>query len=135
MTSMSAVNPFLDAVPGLYATADRLFRRTDALHRAKISGRHAADVIADLAPPNASVIADIGCGRGTTTLVLADQLQPRLLIALDASAALLDAARRRVARPDVRFVCGDFHRLPLADGSCDLITAAFCLYHSPNPST
>jgi ubiquinone/menaquinone biosynthesis C-methylase UbiE len=132
---MPAANPFLNAVPDLYATADRLTRRTNALHRAKISGRHAADVIADLAPSDASVIADIGCGRGTTTLVLAARLRPNLLIALDASAALLDAARQRVARPGARFVRADFHHLPLTDRSCDLIIAAFCLYHSPNPST
>jgi SAM-dependent methyltransferase len=128
-------NPFLDAVPGLYATADRLARRTDALRRAKISGRHAADVIADLAPRHTSVVADIGCGRGTTTLVLADRLRPSKLIALDASAALLDAARQRVNAPNIRFVRADFHQLPMIAASCDLITAAFCLYHSPEPRT
>jgi len=45
---------------GLYATSDRLACRTDALRRAKISGRHVADVIAELAPRTASVVADIG---------------------------------------------------------------------------
>jgi len=39
---MSTANPFLDSVPGLYATSDRLACRTDALRRAKISGRHVA---------------------------------------------------------------------------------------------
>jgi hypothetical protein len=51
----------------LYATTGRLACRTSALHRARVSGRHAADVIADLATaaaiPAPAVIADIGCGR------------------------------------------------------------------------
>ena len=48
----SAPNPFTDPwqVSGpLYASADRIARRTSALHRARVSGRHAAEVIADLA--------------------------------------------------------------------------------------
>jgi SAM-dependent methyltransferase len=128
---MSTANPFLDSVPDLYATSDRLACRTDALHRAKIAGRHVADVIAELAPPTASVVADIGCGRGTTTAVLASRLSPSALIAIDASAALLETARQRV--PDARFVCADFHSMPLASSSCELVVAAFCLYHSHEP--
>jgi ubiquinone/menaquinone biosynthesis C-methylase UbiE len=128
---MSTANPFLDSVPRLYATPDRLASRTDALHRAKISGRHVAKVIAELAPLTASVVADIGCGRGTTTAVLASRLSPSALIAVDASAALLAAARQRV--PGARFVCADFHSMPLANASCELVVAAFCLYHSREP--
>jgi SAM-dependent methyltransferase len=128
-----STNPFLDSVPALYATSDRLGRRTDALHRAKVSGRHAADVIAELAPRHASVVVDIGCGRGSTTAVLTERLTPAALIALDASAALLGTARQRVSRPGVRFVCADFHSLPFAAASCELVVAAFCLYHSREP--
>jgi SAM-dependent methyltransferase len=40
------------------------------------------------------------------------------IAAVDLSAALLTAAR-----------------LPLADRACDLIVAAFCLYHSPEPAS
>ena len=132
---MSTANPFLDSVPSLYATPGRLTCRTDALHRAKLSGRHAAEVIAELAPRHASVIADIGCGRGTTTAALAERLRPSTLIALDTSPALLETARQRVRGPGVRFVGGDFHSLPLGAASCELIVAAFCLYHSREPRT
>jgi SAM-dependent methyltransferase len=126
-------NPFLDSVPTLYATPQRLARRTNALHRAKISGRHAADVIIGLAPRHTRVVTDVGCGRGTTTIALAEHLNPQVLIGLDASSALLKAARQRVSRPGVRFVCADFHSLPLGAASCELIVAAFCLYHSREP--
>jgi hypothetical protein len=48
----TGANPFTDPAEirgPLYATAGRLASRTSALHRAHVSGRHAADVIADLA--------------------------------------------------------------------------------------
>lgn len=132
--------PFVDPalVRGqLYATAERLVRRTTALHRAKVSGRHTAQVIADLAMQArpALTVVDIGCGRGTTTGVLADRLSPAELIALDISPAMLAAARARIAaRCLVRFLCADFHYLPLRNASCHLMVAAFCLYHSSRPT-
>jgi SAM-dependent methyltransferase len=131
-------SPFTD--PGLvagslYATADRLARRTGALHAAKISGEDATDTIADLAARYATtrpVVCDIGCGRGTTTLRLASRLTPARLIALDRSPALLTvvAGRAQHAGHTVDTVCADFHHLPLPEASVDVAVAAFCLYHS-----
>lgn len=138
----TGANPFTDPaeVQGpLYAAAGRLASRTSALHRARVSGRHAANVIAnfaaDAANPTPAVIADIGCGRGTTTLTLAGRFPRARIAAIDLSAALLTAARNRTDSPGRAVaVRADFHRLPLADLSCDLIVAAFCLYHSPDPA-
>lgn len=136
----STLNPFTDQrqVSGpLYASAARITQRTSALHRARISGRHAADVIADLAAraagQSAGTAADLGCGRGTTTLLLTRQLPRWRIAAIDLSASLLTAARTRVPGLARAAVCADFHQLPLADASCDLAVAAFCLYHSPAP--
>lgn len=139
----TGANPFTDPaeVQGpLYAAAGRLASRTSALHRARVSGRHAAGVIADLAADAASpapaVIADIGCGRGTTTLTLAGRFPRARVAAIDLSAALLTAARNRTGSPGrAAAVRADFHRLPLADRACDLIVAAFCRYHSPDPAS
>ncbi|WP_058043956.1 class I SAM-dependent methyltransferase [Streptomyces roseifaciens] len=138
-------NPFLD--PGrqhdLYGRAARLTRRTGALLRAKTSGRPVPEVIVrsltehhgEGAPP-LGLVVDIGCGRGTTTRVLAEQLRPTSLVGVDLAPALLADARDRVGRQrEVRaeFVQADFHQLPLADGSAGAVVAAFCLYHSPQP--
>jgi ubiquinone/menaquinone biosynthesis C-methylase UbiE len=136
-------NPFTDhaEVRGpLYATAGRLASRTSALHRARVSGRHAADAIAGLAvreaSPEPGVIADIGCGRGTTTLALAKAFPRARIAAIDLSAALLTAARDRMTgRGKTTAIRADFHRLPLASRSCGLLVAAFCLYHSPDPAS
>jgi SAM-dependent methyltransferase len=108
------------------------------LHRTRVSGRHAAELIADLAAgaavTSAPVIADIGCGRGTTTCTLAGRLPQAQIIAIDLSAALLTTARSRLpAAVRAGAARADFHRLPLPDGVCDLAVAAFCLYHSRSP--
>ncbi|TMR99491.1 class I SAM-dependent methyltransferase [Nonomuraea basaltis] len=133
-------NPFLDPNSirsNLYGDAARITQRTTALRRAKTAGRHPADVIADLAStgPRGTVV-DIGCGRGTTTLTLAQRLAPPRLIGFDQSAALLTVAARRLAGHGcVEFLQGDFHAIALADASAMVTVAAFCLYHSPCPAS
>ncbi|MGH3685848.1 MAG: class I SAM-dependent methyltransferase [Pseudonocardiaceae bacterium] len=138
-------NPFLDPeqVRGqLYERADRLTLRSGALNRARTDGRYVPEVIVELAVrwlPDSPLhhVADIGCGRGSSTLALAAGFPTGRIIALDLSPALLAAAggRLRAASHHARLVCADFHHMPLADVSCDLIVAAFCLYHAPEPST
>ncbi|GAA3368448.1 hypothetical protein GCM10020367_06830 [Streptomyces sannanensis] len=141
---MSSTNPFLD--PGwqadLYGDASRLASRSNALMRAKTSGRHVPDTIVQLVQTHheradrLGVALDIGCGRGTSSRVIAEQLRPRSLLGLDAAPALIDKARERACRMPgvlVSFLQGDFHQLPLPTGSCDLAVAAFCLYHSLHP--
>ncbi|MBM9437249.1 class I SAM-dependent methyltransferase [Actinacidiphila bryophytorum] len=136
-------NPFLaSSLAPLYGDASRLASRTSALGQAKVSGRPVPVTIARLALEHAHpdlplrTVADIGCGRGTSSRVLAEQLTPRRLTAIDASGAMLSAARVRVGAPpgtETGYVQADFHRLPLATGTYDLVVAAFCLYHSPRP--
>jgi SAM-dependent methyltransferase len=99
-------------------------------------------VIADLAVEHlgnrsVSVVADLGCGRGTTTLMLADRLRQARLIAVDLSTVVLASARARLngeALTRVCWLCADFHHLPIRDGACGLVVAAFSLYHSRRPA-
>jgi SAM-dependent methyltransferase len=116
---MSTANPFLDpsVVSGLYDSGDRLTQRTGALHRAKIAGRYVPDVIADLAETwsQPARLLDVGCGRGSTTIAVADRLPDAEIIAVDLSPALLAIARDRTAAHShrVRFPPS---RLPRAAG-------------------
>lgn len=134
-----AASPFTDPslVRGpLYASADRLARRSSALHQAKVGGRHAGQVIADLAActaPRGARVADIGCGRGTTARMLSQRLPGAKVAALDLSAAMLAAARDRLPAKTTGLVRADFCDLPLSTGSCDVVVAAFCLYHCASP--
>ena len=96
-------------------------------------------MIADLAArvitlaKSPALVADLGCGRGTTTRMLAERLASARVIAVDLSAALLDAARNQLPAERAGSIRADFHCLPLASRSCDVVVAAFCLYHSPSP--
>ncbi|CAL9441317.1 2-methoxy-6-polyprenyl-1,4-benzoquinol methylase, mitochondrial [Streptomyces sp. enrichment culture] len=141
---MNEPNPFL--VPArqseLYGHASRLAGRTSALLRAKTAGHPVPETIVSLVqthharPDRLGVVLDIGCGRGSSSLVIAEQLQPESVVGLDAAPSLLAQARQRAeALPDstVDFVEGDFHDIPLPDGSSDVVVAAFCLYHSTRP--
>jgi SAM-dependent methyltransferase len=138
-------NPFLDPARQheLYGHATRLAGRTSALMRAKTSGLPVPETIVSLVqthhaqPDRLGVVLDIGCGRGTSSLVIAEQLRPQRVVGLDAAPSLLAQARERAKElPDraVGFVEGDFHDIPLPAGSCDVAVAAFCLYHAPQPN-
>lgn len=136
-------NPFVaPSLEPLYGSADRLAARTSALLRAKISGRPVPETMARLAAVHfpghdrIQAVTDIGCGRGTSSRVLANRLAPRRLTAIDASPAMLEEARARMGPTpgtDVTFLQADFHHLPFGAGTYDVVTAAFCLYHSPRP--
>lgn len=141
---MNEPNPFLDPArqSELYGHASRLAGRTSALMRAKTAYQPVPETIVSLVqshharPDRLGVVLDIGCGRGTSSLVIAEQLRPQRIVGLDAAPSLLAQARKRAKDlPDstVEFIEGDFHDLPLPDGSSDIVVAAFCLYHSPHP--
>lgn len=105
---------------------------------AKITGRPVPQVIADYAVrarPGSGLVLDIGCGRGASTLALAQALPQSRICAVDSSASLLAAARARLLQNGLGLhtVRADFHHLPLPTGGAALAVAAFCLYHSPTP--
>jgi trans-aconitate 2-methyltransferase len=73
-------------------------------------------------------VLDAGCGSGRVTEALAERLPRGHLVALDQSAAMLDEARRRLARfgDRVEFVVADLGRpLPVDPVDAILSTATF----------
>lgn len=137
MTSTPFTDP--DTVAGLYANAGRTQQRTSALLTAKISGENATTTIVDLAArhsPSHPSVCEIGCGRGTVTLALAETLTPGRHTVVDISPAFLATVNKRAAEAGiaVETVHGDFHHLPLTDANFDVVVAAFCLYHSKRPA-
>lgn len=137
MTSTPFTDP--DTVATLYADAGRTQQRTNALLTAKTSGDNATATIVDLAArhaPKHPTVCEIGCGRGTVTLALAEALTPARHTVVDISPAFLATVAKRAADTGfaVETVRGDFHHLPLPDAEYDVIVAAFCLYHSTRPA-
>jgi arsenite methyltransferase len=92
--------------------------------------RDAAIAKTDLAP--GAVVADVGTGTGFVAAGLAPKASK--VYGFDASAAMLDVARRNLAsfqNVDLREAPGD--RLPLADATLDGVFANMYLHHAPEP--
>ena len=84
-----------------------------------------------LADP-AWTVGDLGCGTGTLTATLAPMVHR--VIAVDASPAMLAAARARTAglsQVDVRE--GTLEALPIADAALDLALCLLVLHHVAEP--
>lgn len=79
-----------------------------------------------------SQIADLGCGTGHQTLALRERFSEVPILALDQSRGMLAQARRRRGRwrPKYELVEANFHTLPLAEASVDLVHACLSLQWS-----
>jgi ubiquinone/menaquinone biosynthesis C-methylase UbiE/DNA-binding transcriptional ArsR family regulator len=77
-------------------------------------------------------VGDLGCGTGQMTAALAPFV--RHVIAVDASAAMLQAAKRRLqGLENVELRRGDLEALPIDDARLDAATLALVLHHLPEP--
>jgi ubiquinone/menaquinone biosynthesis C-methylase UbiE/DNA-binding transcriptional ArsR family regulator len=79
------------------------------------------------------VVGDLGCGTGQVAAALGPFVKE--VIAVDRSADMLQAARRRlrdVANVDVRR--GELEALPIQDGVLDAATLLLVLHHLPDPA-
>ena len=78
------------------------------------------------------VVGDLGCGTGQVAEALAPWV--RRVIAVDESAAMLQAARRRVrSLSNVEVRRGALEALPIDDASLDAATCVLVLHHLPAP--
>jgi len=76
-------------------------------------------------------LLDAGCGAGLLTLLAS--LRGARVTALDASAALLAIARRRVPTAEVRE--GDLEALPFDDSTFDAVAAVNSIFYAANMDT
>ena len=81
---------------------------------------------------SAWTVGDLGCGTGQLTASLAPFVSR--VIAIDASAAMLQAARKRLHGFDnVELRRGELESLPIDDARLDAATLALVLHHLPEP--
>lgn len=91
-----------------------------------------AEVMAALLPRDL-VVADSGCGTGDLSVRLARHV--RRVIAVDCSAAMLKAARRRIeASSNVELHRADLEALPVEDRACDAALLVLALGYVPDPA-
>lgn len=100
--------------------------------REELFGDHVlANAFAVLAGAEA-IVGDLGCGTGQTAVSLAPFV--RRVIAVDASAEMLQAAKQRVASAaNVELRQGDLEALPLEDARLDLAFVTLVLHHVADP--
>jgi ubiquinone/menaquinone biosynthesis C-methylase UbiE len=90
-------------------------------------------VIASFLEPVAGrTVLDVGTGTGRAAIALA--LRGGVITGVDASAEMLEVARRRAGEAKVRvtFAQEDAHRLPFADSSFDAVICLRVLMHTPD---
>jgi len=95
------------------------------------SGFHLA-ALAGLAQPD-WIVGDLGCGTGQTSAALAPFVAR--VVGVDSSAAMLQAAKRRLqgfSTADLRR--GELEDLPIDDGTLDLALLVLVLHHVPEPA-
>lgn len=77
-------------------------------------------------------VADLGCGTGQVSAALAPFV--REVLAIDASAAMLAAARERLAvHQNVQLRSGELEALPIPDLYCDAAILFLVLHYLPDP--
>jgi ubiquinone/menaquinone biosynthesis C-methylase UbiE/DNA-binding transcriptional ArsR family regulator len=78
------------------------------------------------------VVGDLGCGTGTVSAALAPFVAR--VVAVDGSAPMLQAAKKRLQQFDnVDLRRGELESLPIDDGRLDAATLMLVLHHVPEP--
>jgi SAM-dependent methyltransferase len=81
-------------------------------------------------------ILDAGCGLGDDVRALSALVEPGgEVVGLDASAVMIDEARRRTSQAHVRFVRGDAAAMPFAANAFDAVRVERMLQHVSEPAT
>lgn len=85
-----------------------------------------------LLPPNGGVGADIGCGNGRWSTLVAPRVTWLHLV--EASTRALEVAKQNMSpHPNVSFYCATIDDLPLAEKSLDFAFSLGVLHHVPDP--
>jgi ubiquinone/menaquinone biosynthesis C-methylase UbiE len=81
--------------------------------------------------PSYPVILDVGCGWGRSFRLLQDRFSPRRMIGIDADSEMLAAAKAEADRHGlpVELHCADCARLPLGDGTVDMVFCHQTFHH------
>jgi ArsR family transcriptional regulator len=101
--------------------------------RARVYGRAFGQAALLALLPARMTVADLGCGTGALTAELAPHVAR--VVAVDRSAAMLRAARRRTgAARNVELHEADLAALPLPDASCDAALLVLVLAYQEDPA-
>jgi ubiquinone/menaquinone biosynthesis C-methylase UbiE len=90
-------------------------------------------LLLDRLPAAPATVADLGCGTGTLTLLLAEE--GYRVDGVDFSPRMLELARAKAGdRAGVRFVLGDAYEPPLPEAAYDVVLCRHVLWAMPDPA-
>ncbi len=124
----------------LRATYDRVARRYDAgdfLWKewfARSAWQYFQSLIKELIPKK-GVVLDAGAGTGESTRAVLRLAQPRRVIGVDISAAMLYLAREKLQDARVVFQQADMTALPFPDNTFDAVVSAWAIETLADPKT
>lgn len=115
-----------------YSFFGRVAGEWDTIRTELFGASFTARGLLGLLPPHWTV-ADLGCGTGNAAEHLAPMVER--VIAVDQSAPMLKAARKRLAQfRNVEFVRGELTALPLESESVDAAACILVLHHLDDPA-
>lgn len=133
------VGAALDAPGSKRDYNERLFTeiapRYDRITRLLSFGRDAfwkRDLVAGLPHESVERGVDVACGTGDLTALLRDRYPEARIMGVDLTESMLRLARQRHIGRELEFVRGDMARLPMADGSVDVLTGGYALRNAPD---
>lgn len=98
-----------------------------------LEGRLHRRLLERMRPAGPLSVLDVGCGTGSLTRFLHDRLPPGAgadYLGIDAAEAMVAvAAKKRGARPALRFQAALAEELPAPDASFDRVVSAFFFHH------
>ncbi len=124
--------------PSVAEHYDRFARRYDAslrLWRRLVvapAWQALGELIAQSVHPGATVL-DAGTGTGAATALVLARANPGRVLAVDASRAMLHAARKNIPDARVLWAQHDIANLPYGDRSVDVVVCTWCLETMANP--
>jgi SAM-dependent methyltransferase len=91
------------------------------------------DLLAELLPQPPARVADLGCGTGTLSVLLAEEGYD--VVGVDQAPAMIDFAVRKAkaAGVTIPFQHADASKPPLQDGTFDVVLARHVLWALPDP--
>ncbi|MHC3475051.1 class I SAM-dependent methyltransferase [Streptomyces sp. 7R007] len=87
--------------------------------------------LASWLPARASDVLDLGCGTGSLSLLASEQ--GHRVTGVDASAAMVDRARAKLAGRDAVFLLGDAAAPPVGEQRFDVVLVRHVLWALPDP--
>jgi ubiquinone/menaquinone biosynthesis C-methylase UbiE len=111
-----------DAFTGLYDVGVRLTMR---------ERRWRGLIVDEVAAIEPKVVLDVGCGTGTLTIAMAQDLPEARVVGVDGDAKVLGIARAKDGSDRVDWIEGLADELPLADGEVDGVVTTLLFHHLP----